>query len=134
MLDLEELCRKHSVSGVAVAASNDFGYGFTLEDSTLDSTKLWAVNDTITLKVEPFEKDSMIGGFVYPDVGDSRKKFEIISNDGDKITVKAGSDMTTVGSVGGTFRSQFIEELAEGYDGISGVDDTHYQAAYAPFS
>ena len=118
------------ISDVAFVESNDFGYGFTLEDTTLDSTKSWAIADTIVLIVEPLEKDEQVGGFVFPDESDSRKKFQIVSNDADKITVKPGSDMTAVGSVGGTYRSQYVEELEKGYDGISGVDDTTYEAAY----
>jgi hypothetical protein len=117
-------------SGVAFAAPNDFGYGFTLEDTTLDSTKEWDVNDTITISVEPLENQALVGGRIFPDSGDSRKSFIVDSNTANTITAKAGSDMTTVGSVGGTFRAQYIQELSGGYDGVAEVTDFNYEEAY----
>ena len=105
-------------SGVAIAAQNDFGYGFTLIDSTLDSSKEWAIDDTIIVFVEPLELNALEGGRVYPDKDDSRSNFLIDSNDANTITAKPGSDMTTVSAIGEIFRAQYIQELSEGYDGI----------------
>ena len=117
-------------SGVAVPASNDFGYGFTLEDSTLNSAINWAVADTITVFVEPLENEALVGGRVYPDVSDSRTSFLIDSNDANTITVKPGSDMTAESAIGETFRAQYIQQLAGGYDGIAEISDLDYETAY----
>lgn len=117
-------------SGVAFAPPNDFGYGFTLVDITKNSSKEWDVNDTITLIVEPLEVDALIGGFAFPDEGDSRNKFQIVSNGANTITVKPGSDMTPIGSIGGTHRLQYIKELELGYDGVALVGDIEFENAY----
>jgi len=117
-------------SGVAYAPANDFGYGFTLVDESLSSAKEFDVGDTITIDVQPLEVGQLVGGFVFPDESNSRKKFEIVSNDAKSITVKSGSDMTVVATAGGIFRAQYVQELQGGYDGISDITDSHYEAAY----
>lgn len=117
-------------SGVAVVEANDFGYGFTLEDTTLNSTILWAVADTITVFVEPLETEALVGGRVFPDVNDSRVSFLIDSNDANTITVKPGSDMTVGSAIGETFRAQYIQTLSGGYDGIAEISDLDYENAY----
>lgn len=118
------------VSGVAYAPANDFGFGFTLEDNSLSSAKTFAIGDEVTIFVEPLEVGKLVGGFVFPNESDSRKKFEIVSNDADSVTVKAGSDMTVVGTVGGIFRLQYVQELSGGYDGIANIADADYEAAF----
>lgn len=117
-------------SGVAFAAPNDFGYGFTLRDSTLDSSREWQAGDTITVIVEPFETDALVGGQLFPDESDSRTKFRIVSNDANSITVKTGSDMTSAASAGDIFRVQYIQELRGGYDGIAEIADSNYEDTY----
>lgn len=117
-------------TGIAVAAANDFGYGFTLLDTTRDSSKEWDVADTIIANVEPLENGALEGGRVFPDKDDSRTNFIIDSNDANTITAKAGSDMTSVAAIGDTFRAQYIQELAGGYDGIAEIADLDYETAY----
>lgn len=119
-------------TGVAVPAANDFGYGFTLEDTTKNSTKEWDVADTVEIIVEPLEVNKLEGGFVFPDSEQPRIKFQIVSNDANTITVKPGSDMTTDASIGDIFRAQYIQELSSGYDGIAEISDLDYETAYDP--
>lgn len=119
-------------TGVAVPASNDFGYGFTLDDTTLNSTKVWAVADTIQIIVEPLEVNKLEGGFVFPREGNPRVRFQIVSNDSNTITVKPGSDMTADAAIGDIFRAQYIQELSGGYDGIADVSDLDFEQAYDP--
>jgi hypothetical protein len=117
-------------SGIAVAALNDFGYGFTLEDNTLNSAVTWSVNDTITVYVEPLELNALEGGRVYPNKDNSRKSYLIDSNNANTITVKPGSDLTVDTAIGETFRAQYIQELSGGYDGIADIADLDYENAY----
>ena len=118
------------VSGVAQAAINDFGYGFTLRDITKDSSKKWDVNDTIEIIVEPLENKALVGGRIFPDANDSRISFIVDSNDANTITAKPGSDMTADAAIGDTFRAQYIKELSEGYDGIAEIADLDFETAY----
>ncbi len=118
------------ISGVAKAAINDYGAGFTVKDLTKDSTKIFAVADTITITIIPFIVNELAGGHVFPDVDDHRKKYLITSNTARTITVSSGLNMTTVGAVGTIFRVEAALQMSGGYDGIAGIVDSTYQTAY----
>ena len=117
-------------SGVAFAAANEFGFGFTLIDVSRDSAKTFGVADTVTIYMRPLEVNKLIGGFLFPKYSDFRKKAEIISNTADEITVKAASTLNVGAAVGDVFRVEYLQELGGGYDGIAEISDTHYVSAY----
>ena len=117
-------------SGVAYAAVNDFSAGFTFLDSTKDSTKEFDVADTVDVYVRPFESEALVGGYVRPKDSEYRQKFEIISNDADSITVRAGSDMTAISAIGETFNVSYDQQMSGGYDGVTGITDVTYTTAY----
>jgi len=119
-------------SGVAFAAVNQFGFGLTLIETVRTSTKEFAINDTVSVEVRPLEVNALVGGDVLPDEAAFRDKFEIVANDAVSMTVKTGSDMTTIGSLGGTFSAEYVKELGGGYDGIADISDTDFINAYDP--
>jgi hypothetical protein len=117
-------------TGVAFTALNDFGFGFTLLDTSRDSSVEFNVADTITLNIYPLPVNKLVGGEIYPDRTDFRSFFTITANTANTITVKTGSDMTLVASEGDTAKIQYVQELSGGYDGIADIDDTDYVLAY----
>lgn len=117
-------------SGVPFVAPNDFGTGFTIIDTSKDSTKNFAIGDTITIFVSPLEVGKLVGGSLIPNVAERRIKFRILSNTADTITVKAGSAMTDNASVGDNFRVEYVQELGGGYDGLAEVSDLDFSNAY----
>ena len=117
-------------SGVAFAAVNQFGMGFTLIDMTRDSTKVYADGDTITIEIRPLEVGKLVGGLLFPDVGDFRDRFEIVGNTAELITVKNGSDMTLTADLRDTFRVSYLQEMSSGYDGIADIADIDFLNAY----
>ena len=117
-------------SGVAFTAPNDYGAGFTIIDTTKDSTKNFALNDTVKLLINPLEVGKLINGTLIPNIDERRIKFKIVSNTSNSITVKAGSDMTLDAATGDFFRVEYIQELGGGYDGISEIVDLDYVNTY----
>lgn len=117
-------------TGVAFTAPNDFGFGFTLNEISGDSTKTFDIADSIIIEMAPYEVNGLVDGILYPNVTKPRFKFTIISNTVDSITVKTGSDMTSDASTGDKFRVEYIQELEGGYDGIANIDDLDYETAY----
>lgn len=120
------------ISGVAFAAVNQFGFGFTLLDASRDSTKTFAAADTVSVVIRPLEVGALIGGNVLPDEAKFRDKFQIVANTSTTITAKTGSDMTLVAAIGDTFGAEYEKELAGGYDGIADITDTDFLNAYDP--
>lgn len=119
-------------SGVTFAPPNDFGAGFKIIDISRDSTKNFAIGDTLKIFVTPLEVGKLVGGILVPDVADRRIKFKITGNTANAITVKAGSNMTVNAQVGDDFRVEYVQELGKGYDGVANVSDVHYTNAYDP--
>ena len=117
-------------SGVAYAAANEFGFGLTLIDTTKDSSKAFAIADTITIPIMPLEVSKLVGGNLLPDTSDFRIKFPIVSNTASTITVKTGSTMLDDAAVGDGFSVEYIRELGGGYDGIAAVVDSTFETAY----
>jgi len=117
-------------SGVAFAAPNEFGVGFTIIDTSKDSTKVFAVADTIILRVCPLEVGKLVDGILIPNVIERRKRFRIVSNTAGSITVAAGSDMTVDAALGDNFRVEYIQELSAGFDGLSEIADQDFIDAY----
>jgi len=108
---------------VAFVTPNDFGVGFKLSSGSV----LFALGDKFTLVVRPWATNSMVGGQLYPDVLNApRSKYEIIANTANTITVKPTSTMRDVARLGSTYRVEFLEEMAGGYDGLVGVSDSDY--------
>ena len=111
------------VSDEAFAAPNDFGVGFTITNGST----LFALGDKFTVVLRPWEPDSLVGGWLYPDVQNSpRNKYAIIANTANTITVKPTSTMLDVAKLGSTYRVEYQQEFAGGYDGLVGITDTHY--------
>lgn len=117
-------------SGVAFNAPNDFGAGFTIIDTTEDSTKVWAVADTLKINVCPLEVNALADGVVIPNVLKPRVRFAIDSNTANQITTKVGSQMLIDATVGDEFRVEAIQELSGGFDGLAEVVDQNFIAAY----
>jgi len=111
------------VTDVAFATPNDFGVGFKISSGS----SLFALGDRFTLVVRPWATNSMVRGWLYPDVLNApRSKYEIISNTANTITVKPTSAMKDVARLGSTYRVEFLEEMSAGYDGLVGVTDSDY--------
>jgi hypothetical protein len=84
-------------------------------------------DDIVWIDYFPFVPDELIGSYVIPDWDDTPlNKYLIVDNDHKTITVGAGQDMTTVGTVGDDFVVQTVSKLRGGDDGISGVDTADY--------
>lgn len=119
-----------ATSGVAYTAVNDYSFGFTFVDTTKDSTKEFDVGDTVDIYARPFEPEALVGGYVRPKESEPREKFEIISNDADSITVRAGSDMTAISAADESFNVSYNQQMSGGYDGVTGITDVTYTTAY----
>lgn len=115
--------------GTPFANPNDFTIGFTIAAGGT----AFIVGDEFKIYVCPMAVNGLVGSFVYPNVADNpTTRFKIISNTIDKITVKAGSDMTAVSAVGKFYRVQGATQLAGGYDGVAGITDNDYLNALDP--
>lgn len=109
--------------GVEVVSVNKWTPPFTL---TAGGTPLEAT-DTVVITYRPFEVDSLIGGYVYPDkVNESREKYRIVDNAHDTITVAAGSDMTASGAPADEFLVVAPLEMEDGDDGIASLAEADY--------
>lgn len=117
-------------SGVAFAAPNDFAAGFTLIDTTRDSTKAFALGDTLLIFVTPLETQKLVGGTLIPNAADRRSRFKIVANTAQTVTVKPGSTMTSGAAAGDEFRIEYVAELGGGYDGLSTLADINFVNAY----
>ena len=116
-------------TGEAFTAPNDFGIGFTIQQGSVD----FIVGDKFTVAISPWEPNSMVGGYLYPDAkGNRRQSYKIIANTYDTITVKSGSDMTSWSRIGKTYRVEFLAELAGGYNGLADIQDNDYINALDP--
>lgn len=111
------------VTNSAFPTPNDFGVGFTISGGST----AFALGDKFTLVVRPWATNSMVRGWLYPDVLNApRSKYEIIANTANTITVKPTSTMRDVARLGSTYRVEFLEEMSAGYDGLVGVTDSDY--------
>lgn len=117
-------------TGVAYAGANEYGFGFTLKDTSKSSAKTWALADSLVVDIDPLPVNGLVGGLLLPKLSSFRNKFLITSNTANTITVKTGSDMTAVAVLGDKFRVEYIQQLGGGYDGVESVSDVHYETAY----
>lgn len=112
--------------GVAYVG-NEYIVGFTLSTAAGEFT----VGDVITIELFPLPVNGLAGGFLVPDYVNARRtKFQIVSNTASSITVKTGSDMTSVGAINDQFMVEYPAGLGKGYDGVDGVVDATYIAAW----
>lgn len=117
------------VVGSAFVAPNDFGVGFEVVEGSVP----FIVGDKLNLYVVPLIPNSLIGGYVYPNVDTNRRvKFKITANSYNTITVKASDKMKDFAVVGNTIRVETLTELANGYDGIADITDVHYINVFDP--
>jgi hypothetical protein len=87
-----------------------------------------AAGDVLTIHYKPFLKDSLVGGFLYPDkVHAKREAYRIIANNYNTITVAAGSDLTLSGAVSDEFMVVAALEMTGGADGNADVIDASYE-------
>lgn len=106
---------------------NEYGMAFTLNDAGTD----FSVGDTVTITIDPFPVNGFAGGFLVPDYVNARRtKFQIVSNTVNSITVKTGSDLTSVGAINDQFMVEAPMGLEKGYDGVDAVNDASYIAAW----
>lgn len=117
-------------TGVAYAGANEYGFGFTLQDTSKSATKTWAVADTLEVEIAPLPVSGLVGGALVPKASVYRTKFAIVSNTANTITVRTGSDMTALAVTGDQFRVEYVQQLGGGYDGNENVADLQYQTAY----
>jgi hypothetical protein len=112
------------VLGTAYVAPNKWIPSFTV---TAGSSPLVAGN-VLTIHYKPFRKDSLVGGFLYPDkVHAKREAYRIVANTFSTITVAAGSNLTTSGAPGDEFMVVAAIEMAGGADGNADVIDASYE-------
>lgn len=83
----------------------------------------WAVGDKVYIKVYRLASDdALVGGYLWPDVdGNPNDSFRIIENTGNTIKVSVGSDLSSVATIGDTFKVQAPQQLTEGWDGFGGL-------------
>lgn len=114
------------VTGDAYTEENSYSMGFILTDKTFDSTKMFAIADTVTIEIEPFLVDELSGHLLMPNTDDRRSTFVIESNTSFEITVRTGSDLTAIANAGDSFIVIHTQELGGGYDGVAGITDQDY--------
>lgn len=112
----------------AAYETNEYSLDFTLSNT---GTGEFAVGDVVKLALYPFATNSLVDQVLIPDHQNNRRvRFAIVSNTADTITVRDGSDMTAVAVAGEDFVVESLSELGGGYDGLEGVVDSTYTAAY----
>lgn len=109
--------------------SNEFLADFTLTNSGANE---YTVGDVIVIAIDPFPANNGLeGAILTPDqINNRRTKFIIDSNTVDSVTVRVGSDLTSVGDINDEWRIEVPQGLGGGYDGIEEVDDGEYIQAY----
>lgn len=113
-------------SDVTYAKANNFVMGFDFIDTTKDSSKAFAVDDSIDIYLDPFEPNILVNEILVPDVSERRKQFVIDSNTAYEIEVSVGNDLTSVADIDDYFMLMYGQELGGGYDGLAGLADSHY--------
>lgn len=125
--DLQDKAFPNLTTAVAYAALNKYTTGFTLPNGS----PAWVAGDTVTIRFQYLRPNEAKGGFVFPDYVNFRtEKFEVVSNTVDTVTVKTGSDMTVNAVVGDTYRLEYKQQLANGYDGIANVLSADLEAVW----
>lgn len=115
-----------ALTGGTPYTTNEYSLNFTLDDAGPN----FVLADTVTIEVDPFPVNGFVGGNLVPDYVNARRtKFQIVSNTVNSITVKTGSDMTSVGAVADQFMVEAPTSLGKGYDGVDGVNDSTFLAA-----
>lgn len=117
-------------TGVVFAAPNVYGAGFTIQDTTKDSSKMFAVADTIVIDVRPLEVGGLVGGLLIPNTVERRIKFAITANTANTITVKTGSLMLADAAFGDDFMVEYVQQLGGGHNGIASIADQDYVNGY----
>lgn len=116
-----------ALTGGTAYVMNEYGLNFTLNDAGTD----FALADVVTIEIDPFPVNGFAGGFLVPDYVNARRtKFQIVSNTVNSITVKTGSDLTSVGAIADQFMVEADMGLGKGYDGLDGIVDATYIAAW----
>lgn len=122
----------HTIAGVPVTATpfvadNAWSIGFTVTESAPSAT------EKFTIYVIPLPKDEAIDGKVFfPDEGFAPAAgWQISDNEENDASIIAG-DMTDEGAVSGTInvRLQYAQQLVNAEEGIWGIDENDFQAAY----
>ena len=91
-----------------------------------------ASGDKIFLDYRPLEPGMLVGSDLIPDyVGAPLKKFRIVSNDHQSVTVGAG-DLTAATAISKRLIISAPKGLDGGYDGSAGVLDVNYTTALNP--
>lgn len=86
--------------------------------------------DEMLLTWMPLEPNALVGGSLYPDYGaEPLKKFRISANTHKTISIAVG-DLTTVASVSDKWVACFPQGLGGGYDGVAGLQDSHFIAKF----
>jgi len=117
------------VTATPFVAPNDFGIGFTINSGAT----FYSLGDKFTLVLRPWEANAMVGGWLFPDVLNApRSKYKILANTANTITVKPTSDMLAYAKLGSTYRVEYVQELAGGYDGLVNIADTDYLSQLDP--
>lgn len=107
--------------------TNEYSLNFTLAVVGTD----FAIGDVITIETDPFPVNGFVDGFLVPDYVNARRtKYQIVANTVNSITVKTGSDLTSVGAISDQFMVEAPLGLGKGYDGIEAVNDATYIAAW----
>ena len=115
-----------ALTGGTPYVTNEYSLNFTLNDAGTD----FAIGDTVIIDVNPFPINGFVGGSIVPDyVNFRRTKFSIVSNTASSITVRTGSDMTSVSAVADKFLVEAPTSLEKGYDGTESLTDSTYIAA-----
>lgn len=113
--------------GKPFSAPNGWLIGGTF-NITSDDDLLLA--DTAILTVDPLPINELVGGFLIPDATQRRKRFQIVSNTANSVTVKSGSVLTDVADAGDQYIIEAAVELGGGYDGVASISDQDYIDAW----
>lgn len=120
-----------ATTGVAYVGPNDYFIDFTVNAGAAN----WAVGDKIYIMVNTVRPEEVIGGRLFYDTDTSPlDSLEIVDATVSSVTVRAGNDLTTLTSVGQSYRLQYKQGLKKGYDGHSGVVDNDYIQVFDPDS
>jgi len=88
-------------------------------------------DDVLTIEFFPLETGKLVGGLLYPDKVNAKRKFyRIVSNTHKTITVASGIDLTADAESSDEFMVSAPIEMKGGRDGNSEIVDANYEQAW----
>jgi hypothetical protein len=116
-----------SLGTITFGTEFDSGHRFVPPFTITAGSTACVAADVIIVYYKPLENGEYANGYLYPDKANEKlKKYRIVSNAYNTITVADGSDMTSISEADDQFMVVATTELAGGIDGNADIADSDY--------